>query len=921
MKAVCLAVAASLLNLPLIAAEPPAACAGDRLEGPFLVMTTPVDADGEIDFDTLAKEARFADACGVPGVIWPSGELVPYAISREELIRGMEVLAETLAGRRTMLAVSISGRDTAHSLDTVRAAEAVAEKYAIEIAYLARPADDCRTQEGMERHYSALGAATTHPVIVQTHLGVAPCPQPDVELLVRLAKKYPQMAFIKEEGSAVVTNDRIEALVANKPVIRKVFGGFGGWSWKYQLMRLGVDGLVTQRLMYGDALTFVFDEMRRGDPEGAGKEAFTRLLALWNLRNAFPGNELRGPQLHIFKKRGVFKNLLSLAADGTGRKVDRVELTDKQIAELDELYADLAPFCSRTWSDDGHEPSFREARLAAAREMADRLPRVIAEQEKTGDENGRIVAEMAREDLRRIEELCAIEAKSARLDPLAPDLEPLRLNVRDFGARGDGVADDSAAFDRAIAALKACDGRPAILDIPAGDYLFSAKGRQSQFRAEGLANCVIRGASPVSTRFVFGDYAADGVELFACTNVTFANVDLAYAETPFSQGRVVAFDKVAGTAEIDWTEGTLAPDDCRFATRPNVLPCAIFDESGRRVKGQDLFFTRSASRIGERRYRVGFDTSRKSYAKAGLKPGWTLAIADRDNTFGMVRARESFLCNFDHVWVRNSRAAAFALVGASQTTLWRCRIIPRKRGFALSSNADGLFGSRGLFVAQCEFSNTNDDGINSLAFGRMVKRVERPRTLVDDAVRSPWAVGDPMVLVSAVTGEYRYFGRVMSVRRSDDDPKWIATTFDTPLPDDVRSLEDMGLVEWTEKDKRDVVHGRRKVSAMADILYRPYTRGVGLVVSGCRFSSVRGTGVVAQCPDAIVENCWFEHINAGVELTARIDWQEGPAPYNAVVRNCRFRDVEKDVSSVCHTVSGQGTIEPVRAVTIEGNRR
>ena len=231
-----------------------------------------------------------------------------------------------------------------HHGNTKKLLDAIAAKHDIRIAYLARPADDCRSQEDMERHYNAIGEVATHPVILQTFLN-GKCPQPDIDLVVRLAKKFPKtFGYVKEEGPATKTNDRIAALVAHKPVIHKVFGGFGGWSWRYQLRRLGADGLVTQRLMYGDVLSFVYRETKRGDPDGKARDAFEKLLAIWNLRNVFPGNELRGPQLYIFKKRGVFKNMLSLAADGKGRKIDRVELTDRQIAEIEELYEALRPY-------------------------------------------------------------------------------------------------------------------------------------------------------------------------------------------------------------------------------------------------------------------------------------------------------------------------------------------------------------------------------------------------------------------------------------------------------------------------------------------------------------------------------------------------------------------------------------------------
>ena len=43
-----------------------------RFRGPFPILSTPFTTSGEVDFEVLAKEARFAGWCGSPGMIWPS---------------------------------------------------------------------------------------------------------------------------------------------------------------------------------------------------------------------------------------------------------------------------------------------------------------------------------------------------------------------------------------------------------------------------------------------------------------------------------------------------------------------------------------------------------------------------------------------------------------------------------------------------------------------------------------------------------------------------------------------------------------------------------------------------------------------------------------------------------------------------------
>lgn len=61
-----------------------------------------------------------------------------------------------------------------------------------------------------------------------------------------------------------------------------------------------------------------------------------------------------------------------------------------------------------------------------------------------------------------------------------PSSYPVYRNVRDYGARGDGVTDDTAAINAAISAGNrcghGCDSStvvPALVYFPAGNYLVS----------------------------------------------------------------------------------------------------------------------------------------------------------------------------------------------------------------------------------------------------------------------------------------------------------------------------------------------------------------------------------------------------------------------------------------------------------------
>src|SRR4051812_9361223 len=61
-------------------------------------------------------------------------------------------------------------------------------------------------------------------------------------------------------------------------------------------------------------------------------------------------------------------------------------------------------------------------------------------------------------------------AEATDVAPTTLDMPPSARNVRDYGAVGDGVADDTAAVARAYAEAPG----PVVLYLPAGKYLVTA---------------------------------------------------------------------------------------------------------------------------------------------------------------------------------------------------------------------------------------------------------------------------------------------------------------------------------------------------------------------------------------------------------------------------------------------------------------
>ena len=328
-----------------------------EMRGPFPIMSTPYFEDGSVDYDTLAKEALWTDECGCPGVIWCQSNDAVDLLTKEEKFRGFEACAAAVEGRDIVLALGANGTNATEMLEIAAEIERVAERHPrTKIAMISRPPDDVRTEAQLESAWNDLGNVARRPVIFQTYCSEK-TPTPSVELIIRLAKRYPHaFGYIKEEAAGNEANDRMVLESAAKPAIKTVFSGWGGWQWLLQLRHCGSEGLVTERCAYAPILGEMWRRYERGERGLRLTEAYAMYRLLIDQRN-MPGG-LRGYSLYILQREGIFKNLVSRQYDkakvteggsfGTGSrwKLETVQLTDRQKKEINILLHDMMEFCA-----------------------------------------------------------------------------------------------------------------------------------------------------------------------------------------------------------------------------------------------------------------------------------------------------------------------------------------------------------------------------------------------------------------------------------------------------------------------------------------------------------------------------------------------------------------------------------------------
>ena len=340
-------VAGSVLpGKPLCAQQDGATAKADpKVRGPFPILSTPFTESGEVDHSVLAKQAKFVAWGGCPGMIWPqSGDSIDL-LTMDEKMNGMEVLAKTARSLPTSLCLGVQGKDTEEMLAFAEHAEKLEPE-----AIISRPPDSGKTEEDLRQYWRALAAVAKRPVILQTTGGVAyKGPLPSPELMIELAAEFPHFGYIKEEAGDVL--GRMRTSLAAMPPVRRVFSARGGFHWLKE-SQLGSEGVITERAAYADVLTRIWELQQSGEDPKILEDVFNKFIQMVRVK---PGS-LRGANLIVWKKRGVFKNLVSRNY-GPGKSiptspiVSELKLNNGQMAEVENRFEALHPYLKAVTPD------------------------------------------------------------------------------------------------------------------------------------------------------------------------------------------------------------------------------------------------------------------------------------------------------------------------------------------------------------------------------------------------------------------------------------------------------------------------------------------------------------------------------------------------------------------------------------------
>jgi 4-hydroxy-tetrahydrodipicolinate synthase len=230
------------------------------LSGSLVAIVTPMHPDGAIDWAAWERLLALHLAAGTSGIVVGGTTGESATLTDEELLALLERARPRLAGRVALIAGAGSS-STAASVERARRLSAAG----VDGLLVVTPAYNRPTQEGLYRHFEAVAAASSAPLVLynvpsRTAVDLLPA------TVSRLAK-LPRIIAVKE---AVPSMERVRELVAQTPKDFVVLSGDDASA--ASAIAHGARGVISVTAnVVPQAMAGMIATALRGDREGAAR--------------------------------------------------------------------------------------------------------------------------------------------------------------------------------------------------------------------------------------------------------------------------------------------------------------------------------------------------------------------------------------------------------------------------------------------------------------------------------------------------------------------------------------------------------------------------------------------------------------------------------------------------------------------------
>jgi len=446
--------------------------------------------------------------------------------------------------------------------------------------------------------------------------------------------------------------------------------------------------------------------------------------------------------------------------------------------------------------------------------------------------------------------------------------QPHKFNVRDFGALGDGKADDSPAINAAIAAAVK-SAAPSVVYLPAGQYRLATRGPG---RGEYITITDAKDLSVIGepgTRLIVSNLDTHLFRVKRCNDVRISTLTFDTAISTHSEGTITAIDEQAKTISI-----SVRPDFDDI-DRPDFLKIGqlwVYADPAGRSWDHTVWPPKIISRekIGDKAWTLHVSHLKPEWVGKpwvlweGIHGAWSISISHSSDV------------KVDHIDAKSVMNAYEVISNEGDISFSDCVLdVPAGSGHVFSANGGMMvFDNRGtVTLDHCTFMATDDDSINMGTHYHRILATIDDQTCVVEPVNSDFRAGDDVAIWDWNAHKVRCSAKVVDATPQADG---CHVRFDRPV-----QIVHTGTGAGTTYRSAQMVDG---IDRLID-----YNTAGRLVVRNCRMSSNRARCILVKASNSLIENNTFYNqympaILAGPEFY----WGEGSNFKNLTIRNNRF---------------------------------
>ncbi len=453
------------------------------------------------------------------------------------------------------------------------------------------------------------------------------------------------------------------------------------------------------------------------------------------------------------------------------------------------------------------------------------------------------------------------------------------FNVHDFGAKGDGVTDDTAALNAAVTAGIAA-GPGAEVFVPRGRYVMLRPKAGAHLHIDGAHGLTLRGEK--GSELLGDDPNAHIIALDNSRNTTIKNLTIGQDKYYFTQGTVVAQDPATHTVNLKLDDGYPEVD------APQIISIAhwtihIVDPARPGPYEGTPYFTvapLSEKRIGNRLWQLtfsdfhGWPAAPYDINILGKK---ILIWDDRRGSHGISASHDQDCLVQDVAYYGKGVNAGLILSDCTGTMTFRRFVVgipPGSQDLLSCSGGGQMVDIRGSLVFDhCDYQRFDDDGADILTNYARVHAQAAARTIVVEG-RADYQADDQIGILDWKTMQERATAKIVSVTRRPDGDTELSLDKDVVIERAGRG-DDHGRTAQLKDDKDRV----------AD--YNLACRSV--IFRDCKFQCNRARPLNLKAQNCVVEGCEFFDCGwSAIEAGPEMGWGEAPSVHNLTIRNNRF---------------------------------